>query len=718
MDSSIALRLDNRKGNPFYDAGFSSKVTKTARDYIDAGLQALNFHIADFDAATDLVEMYAPVENQATFDKMDRNAAINMRHPMAFIEMVTLTTFVAQILFGGEQARSVEAQGEDDQPKADNINALLAYNDSKLGIYMIGWLWCWNAIVYNRGIWYESTDQDVTVEREAVDEPDLSAEKIPVLKQDGTPRTRSGKPVFEYAKKTRWRNKRTRTGFFNKLDIVSPYDFICDPTLPFMRFQEGRFAGHRVMIPWHDLKRRSQLDPTDDDYVLPAVVDKIKTNRGSGLGMTPSALGGTQGANSSRTYFERQSRAGAVSGTGIAASNGGGDAVNKDDGGIVECFLLQIRAKPKTLDMYEDDEFELIQTLCTAAGEVLSLNVRPNKHDEFPYAPGEGFPSAHRQFSPGFGLKVKPCQDRVDDLNLTHSTAQKRMGNILLIDPTKCDVANLLSRDKNGLMIFRTAQGNGVPAEEIVKQIPLTDTTAKYPDEMAMWEKTAENVTGAHAFVQGQTEDPSQTLGQFDSVKQMAVGRISSVARMLSEQALKPQTRRFAMNFQQFCDEVTTVRVLGKGKEFDPDAEREDYKKINKADIQCGFDVVSHDGSLPGADAKIVAAASRALEVAASNPMLQSAFDKTQPGAMDPVAIFVDLLKKSGLPVQKYQTSTEQAQRNQTSALQSQGIFQPPQQVDSLPGSTAPMQPNGLPSAAQLPPIPTAAPLSAHPQNV
>ena len=120
----------------------------------------------DFDAATDLVEMYAPIEDAANFSKLDRNSALNFRHPMTFTEMITLTTFVAQILFGGQQARSVEGQGEDDAQKADDVNALLSWNDAKLGIYMQGWLWCWAAIVYNRGVWYEDTDQDTVIERE------------------------------------------------------------------------------------------------------------------------------------------------------------------------------------------------------------------------------------------------------------------------------------------------------------------------------------------------------------------------------------------------------------------------------------------------------------------------------------------------------------------------------------------------------------------------
>jgi len=710
MDSSLAARLDSRPKNPFYDAQFASKISQTAKDYIENGLRALQYYVADFDAATDLVEMYSPIVDPANFSKLDRNLAINFRHPMTFTQMVTLTTFVAQILFGSEQARTVEAQGEDDAEKADDVNALLSWNDAKQGIYLQGWLWIWSAVVYNRGIWYESTDQDTQVEREQVEEDDYGKPKVPVRNGDGTIRMRGGKPVLTYQKKVRWRNKRTRFGFYNKLDLVSPYDFICDPALPIIRFQEGRYAAHRVLIPWHELDRRSKLDPEDPDYVLPKPVASLKVNKGNTV--TPSAMGGTQGVNSTRTYFERQVRGGVANGLGSVGLNiTGTDQVNKDQGATCECFNLTIREKPKTLHMYDDEEFELIKLLVTNTGEVLSLNVQPNKHDEFPYAVAEGRPNAFRQFSPGWALAIKPCQDRVDDLNTTHSTAQKRMGNILLIDGTKCDVSNLLAPDKNGLMILRTDQGRGVPRDDIVSQIPLTDTTSGYNEEMAMWEKTAETTTGANAFTQGETEDPSQTLGQFDATKQMAVGRVASVARMLAEQGLRPQTRRWVCNFQQFMPEAMMIRIQGKNREFDPDQPKQtDYKTIQRTDIQGQFDVVPHDGSLPGADSKVVAAAARTIEAYSTNPALGEAFNNTIPGALDAVKIFRDLLKKSGLPVQKYQVTREEAAKNAQAMLASQGVPQLPQPGMPQQGAPVPMAAPGMPSAEQVPPIPSAAP--------
>lgn len=710
------MRLDSSRNNKFFDAELSRKLGTTARQFIDAGLSALNYYVADFDAATDLFEMLRPVDDSVAFAKSDRNAAICFRHPLTFTELTTLCTFIAQILFGGEQARAVEARRDDQEDSADAINGLLAWNDSKLDIYEKGYLWVQDSLVYNRGIWFESSKQDVEINIEEVEEDDITKPQQPLENSDGSPKMRKGKQVVGYPKIKRQRKIRKYSGFYNHIDLVSPYDFVSDPTLPPGRFQEGRFAGHRVMIPWHELKRRSELDPSDDQYVLPETVKKIKTQKGST--MTPAALGGVQagGPNTSRTFYDRNMRYASIGGIGStigAGLVGGADAVNKDDGGTVECFSMTIRVKPKTIGLYPDDEEnELICLLITNQADLLSVNVLPNKHDEFPYCVGEARPNGHRQYSPGWALALKPVQDRVDELNNRHATAQKRMGNILLYDPAKCDISNILDPNKDGLLIQKTEQAGSTPNSEIVSQIKLEDTTAGYNEEIAMWQNQAEALSGAHAYVQGVTNNEDQTATQFTGTQEMATGRISSIARLLSEQALKPQTRRFVMNFQQFMPESQSIQILGKGSDFDPDNPPQKFMLVEKANIQCEFDVVPHDGSLPGAKAQKVAAASRAIEAAASNPVLAAAFDDTVPGNLSLVRIMRQMLKDTGMSVEKFSVTREQAMKNLQAKQLSMGMgVQAP-----LPGQAGPAAPNLVPTGAGA--VPGGESIPATPQAV
>jgi len=74
------------------------------------------------------------------------------------------------------------------------------------------------------------------------------------------------------------------------------------------------------------------------------------------------------------------------------------------------------------------------------------------------------------------------------------------------------------------------------------------------------------------------------------------------------------------------------------------------------------------------------------------------------------VKIFRDLLKKSGLPVQKYQVTREEAAKNAQAMLASQGVPQLPQPGMPQQGAPVPMAAPGIPSAGEVPPIPPATP--------
>lgn len=73
---------------------------------------------------------------------------------------------------------------------------------------------------------YDSWYAQTKVEVEPVEKDDITAEQIPGIRADGRPRVRAdGSPIMVYPKVTRYRKKRVSGPGYNKIDIVSPYDF-------------------------------------------------------------------------------------------------------------------------------------------------------------------------------------------------------------------------------------------------------------------------------------------------------------------------------------------------------------------------------------------------------------------------------------------------------------------------------------------------------------
>lgn len=699
MEKILAERC--RYGSPYYDDQLVHKLTQVASQYAQNGLAALNYQMDAFDAANDLLECYAPC-TLAEYTSRTRMSPRNFIMPMTCTQMTTLATFISQILFGAETNRRVEPRTEQDEGAARAMNQLLIWNDNQQDTYRQAYLWILDALVFNRGVMYERWNDILQVDLEQVQEEDITGEPEPVMKKDGSgPRLKSnGEPVMKYPKTERWKKIRKVKGGYTHLDLVAPSDFICDPSFPLGLFQKGRYAGHRISIPWYQLEERSRLDPTDYNYVLPEAVKKLK-GRKTDIG-TSSLMpqGASRKEPGSRSYYDRTGKQAPQAGI-IGAT----EVVNKEDGGVIECWCIYIKAKPKTYKIYDDDETELIEILI-GGQELLACNIMPNKHDEYPYCLGEARPSAHRQFGKSWALITKPIQHRIDNLHNRHAEAQRRQGNILVIDPTKCEIEKFLDPDKDGLIIERKEDGQGVPTAAIVDQIPTTDTTAKFLEECDWYDQQAEKATGAHAQLQGETENPSQTLGQFETVTKMGTGRISTMARLLSSGALMPQTRRIAMNFQQFAPDEMIIRISGDNDEYDPDKEPVPSIAVRKADIQCEFDYTSSDGSLPGMDGRKTAALTRFLEIA-TQPAFQQFVDPTIPGNVDLKRIMFETGKGIGLSINDIVVRRETAMKNLAARNMAAGGGLTPQP----PGpATQALPPNPMGDPALNPPAPPAPP--------
>lgn len=704
MEKILAERL--RLGSPYYDGQLYKKLVQVCSQYVQHGLMALNYNLDQFDAANDLMECYAPC-TLAEYTARTRMSPRNFIMPMTSTQMTTLATFISQILFGAETNTRVEPRTENDEGAARSMNQLLIWNDNQQDTYRQKYLWILDSLVFNRGVEYERWKEVLEVSLEEIQEEDITAEPEVVMKKDGSgPRLKSnGEPVMKYPKTTRWKKIRKPKGGYTHLDLVAPSDFICDPDFPLRKFQEGRFAGHRIMIPWYQLEERSRLESTDYNYVLPEAVKKLKGQK-TDIG-TSSLMpqGASKKEPGSRSYFDRTGKQAPQAGI-IGAT----EVVNKEDGGVIECWVVYIKAKPKTYRIYDDDDTELIELLI-GGQELLACNIMPNKHDEYPYNPGEVRPSAHCQFGKSWALITKPLQHRFDNLHNRHAEAQRRQGNILVVDDTTCEIADLFDPDKDGLIIRRKEGGQGQPVENLVSQIPTTDTTAKFLEECDWYDQQAEKATGAHAQLQGETENPSQTLGQFETVTKMGTGRISTMARMLSSGALMPQTRRIAMNFQQFAPDEMIIRISGDNDEYDPDKEPVPSIAVRKADIQCEFDYTSSDGALPGMDGRKTAGLTRFLEIA-TQPAFQQYIDDTVPGNIDIKRIAFETAKGMGLSINDIVVRRATALKNLASRQMAAGGGIVPQTTNPETQGLPP-NPEGAPQLNAAPPVSSITPPQA-----
>lgn len=673
MDRLLARRIET-------DKDYRARIVFKAKNYLKLGRDSLAYWSNDFDTAYDTLMCYAPLSKK-DMEHLERGHPKRFVWPMTATQITTMTTYISQVLFGQETPWKVEGRGPEDEMPAEFLNQLLRWNAEQQATYLLGYLWVQDCLAVNRGVFYNSWSP--------IFKPEITTEQV-ADPEDIDPTTSLPRTF------PRVRRKQSVSGGYNRMELVSPYDFICDPTLPLWRLQEMRFTGHRTIIPVTELRRRSKLSPDDPAYVLPSSVQELVEKAKKGVAQADAAVPSIPGVlptpteiRMSRSAYERTR----------ALQPTGNQQADKADTGNVECWELWVRLVPSENGIYNEEPFDssniditdepvIFQILIAGGDVLLSMNESTYQHGMYPYSIGEGRPNAHFQFSPSWVLILKGIQDYVDWLKNRHQEALSRtIGNIFVVDPSLVDVTDFMNPDKEGLLITLKPEAYGRKIDDIIKQVPIKDMTADFHTEAMEFMQYAETVTAANSAMQGSLStggDPSAT--QFSGTMQMGAGRMTSIARLLSSQALVPQAQQFVANFQQFMEQPQIVRFKNDNVlNLPPELQAAGSLTLNKDVIQGEYDFIAHDGTLPGVNGQKVAAISRLLEASAVFPQIF----QPAPGNLDPRLLLYEAAKASGIKVENFAYDASQ--------------FPPagPEGGELPPGVTPPLPP---PEEAPVPP--------------
>ncbi len=651
MPISLTTKLDA-------DEEFRKKMVKLIQDYIQNARFTLDYYTSDYDAAHDILMTYANLTKK-DYAALAKGHCRRYVLPITATHVHTMTAFLAQALFGDQCPHKVDPGTPDSEAPARVMNELLCWNAEQqpMGIFQLGWFMIENTLTYNRGIVYDCYKTRYKWQWEEV--PDEDEEGNPILGDDGQPTT-----SLKKVKKA--------IGGFCRLEMVSPYDFYLDQNMPLYRMQEGRFAGHRINLPWNDLQTRSKLPEEDPSYVSPRAVKELKIKPAKSLGYpTPGTItGGTGMELVSRTAYER-----------TRINTPLDSRYDAKDPGVVSVVELWVRVIPKDYDIDDRTEPVLYQIIMGNEREILAMNESVYEHDMFPYSIAEARPSPFYQYSPSWVMILKPIQEYVDYLKNRHMDAVTRtVGNVFLAKSHLIDIQDFEDPDKEGKFINILPEAGSMPISEIIRQVPVVDTTAGFIGEMQTFINFAESTSGASQGLQGSQEGDGGTATAFQGSLAHAQGRLGAIARLISVQAIVPQTKRLVSNLQQFFDGTLIRRIEGSALLDMTDGDPTTVE-ITQDTIQGEFDYRPHDGTLPGPDQRRVAALSRVVETMTTFPQIFA----PGPGNINPKTVYMDLFRISGMQPERYRWSPQDIQiAEQQAAQQAQQQMQQATQMEQM----------------------------------
>src|SRR5271166_4316203 len=120
MDRILARRLDT-------DKDLRARMVKLAKDYLRIGRDALAYWSSEFDNDYDTLMCYSALSRKDT-ESLERGHPKRYILPMTATQITTMTTYIAQVLFGQETPWKVEGRRPQDDVPAEFVNNLLRWN--------------------------------------------------------------------------------------------------------------------------------------------------------------------------------------------------------------------------------------------------------------------------------------------------------------------------------------------------------------------------------------------------------------------------------------------------------------------------------------------------------------------------------------------------------------------------------------------------------------
>jgi hypothetical protein len=146
MDKQLVRKFET-------DQVFRDKIAKLATDYVKLGRNAVDYYSGDFDYSYDMLMGYRALEKE-DFDNLERGHPRRFMIPMVSTQVMTMATYISQMLFGQDTPHRVSPRGPEDEIPAEFMNQLLRWNAERQPMYMLGYLWTIDALTANRGIFY------------------------------------------------------------------------------------------------------------------------------------------------------------------------------------------------------------------------------------------------------------------------------------------------------------------------------------------------------------------------------------------------------------------------------------------------------------------------------------------------------------------------------------------------------------------------------------
>jgi hypothetical protein len=296
---------------------------------------------------------------------------------------------------------------------------------------------------------------------------------------------------------------------------------------------------------------------------------------------------------------------------------------------VVDVIHMFVDIIPQDWHLGENDQPE--KWLFSVAGDSVVIRAKPLglDHDMFPVGVLSPAYDGHSNVPMSLIETVFGMQELVDNLyNSWWANTRKCVNNTYVFDPGMINPNDMKNISKAGGLI-RTARSRwGMGIKDAVEQLPVSNVTDRNLQNAGLVMSTVNDLIGATEPVQGMRRKTSERVSATEAsqLAQAGFSKMEKAVKVMSLQGMQDLGYMIASQTKQLMSLAVYTKIIGQSaKEYAMEYGMEDFVSITPDAVDVDFDVVPHDGTIPGrGDAQAI---NNLIAVAVKSPELMQEMD-------------------------------------------------------------------------------------------
>jgi hypothetical protein len=352
----------------------------------------------------------------------------------------------------------------------------------------------------------------------------------------------------------------------NKLYNIRPQDFLTDPGVPLVRFQEGEFCMVEDKVGW----------------------GKLVTGAAQGKYFNVKLL-------ESESEYQRDSTGGTGQDSDLPGEDLNFYATDGKHPSSVKIHEFHWQVIPSELGIGTSSRPE--KWVFTIANERIVIGCQPLglAHNRYPFDVIPFEVEGYNVFNRSMLEVLDPLNKTLEWLFNSHFyNVRAALNNMFVVDPSKINTRDM--EDPNpGKMIRLKPAAYGGDVRTMMSQFNVADVTRSNLSDSALVEQLAQRVTGVNDNVMGSVNSGGRkTATEVRSSTTFGVNRLKTNCEWFSATGFSPLAQKLSMSSQQLFTAERKFRIVGDQAQFG-----ESYMMITPDKIAGFFDFVPVDGTMP-----------------------------------------------------------------------------------------------------------------------